>query len=259
MDKVGVEYRQSNPEPLVFTGSKPIFVVQYNNSQSYDNSTSTDPFYTVLTPMEQYQTDVIFTVPKDDFVKNFVSIVSDSVGLHRLEIAEAGKDNWKTIVNGVTGTVQTFKGMVDGKVYTGKSFAISPGTYQLRGEQPFAGYVYGGGQFDSYGYPLSVTTAHTNVGAVDGDDERSSLSMELLSNPVTGDQAILTYTLDSRSNVLIQLTDMTGDIVYQATLPVMEAGEHEYLIDVQGISSGTYFCSVRANGKYSTRTLTILH
>lgn len=252
------EYRQQSPEPLVFTGSRPIFVAQYNNSQTYDNSTSTDPFYTVLTPVEQYQTDVVFTVPKDDFAKNFVSLVSDSVGLHRLEIAEAGKDNWKTIVNGFTGSVQTFKGMVDGKMYTGKSFAIAPGTYQLRGEQPFAGYVYGGGQFASYGYPLSVATAHTNVGAVDGGDERSSLSMKLSSNPVTGDQAILVYTLALRSNVLIQLTNMSGEIVYQVTLPAMEAGVHQSQIDVQGISSGTYFCSVIADGKHDTRTLTVL-
>ena len=60
-----LEYREDQRRPLEFSSDKPIFVAQYNNSQTYDNSTSTDPFFMILTPVEQYQTDLIFTTPED--------------------------------------------------------------------------------------------------------------------------------------------------------------------------------------------------
>lgn len=160
-----IEYRPDERMPMEIHSNKRIFVAQYNNSQSYDNSTSTDPFYMILTPVEQFQTDLIFATPGADFPKNFVNIVCDSAGMFEIEITEAGKDEWEKLLVQYNGSFQSFYTQIGGKNYVGKSFPIQPGTYQLRGPQPFAGYIYGGGQYDSYGYPLSVATA--NIRAMD--------------------------------------------------------------------------------------------
>ena len=158
-----IEYRQEERVALEFSSDKPIFVAQYNNSQRYDNSTGTDPFFMILSPVEQYQTDLIFTTPAGDFPTNYVQVISDSLGLEQIEIAKAGTNDWQLIrrANGAAGYRQ-FPTEHNGKRWAGLTLAIQPGVYRMRGPNPFAGYIYGGGQFDSYGYPLSVALGELN-------------------------------------------------------------------------------------------------
>lgn len=162
-----IEYRPDDRRPMEISSDKRIFVAQYNNSQTYDNSTSTDPFFMILTPVEQFQTDLIFTTPGADFPKNYINLICDSAGLFEVEITEAGKDQWEKLLVQYNGNFQNFTTKINGKTYVGKTFPIQPGTYQLRGPEPFAGYIYGGGEFDSYGYPLSVATANIRNKDVD--------------------------------------------------------------------------------------------
>ncbi len=158
-----IEYRQEDRIALEFSSDKPIFVAQYNNSQRYDNSTGTDPFFMILSPVEQYQTDLIFTTPAGDFPTNYVQVISDSLGLEQIEIAKAGTTDWQRIRTYPGGAgYRQFPSIFNGKKWTGMTVAIQPGVYRLRGPSPFAGYIYGGGSFDSYGYPLSVALGELN-------------------------------------------------------------------------------------------------
>ena len=161
-----IEYRQDDRIAMEISSNKRIMVAQYNNSQTYDQSTSTDPFFVLLTPVEQYQTDLIFTTPADDFATNYVQVISDSLGLEQIEIARAGTDDWQLIRRYPGGAgYRQFPNIHNGLKWAGMTVAIQPGVYRLRGPQPFAGYIYGGGSFDSYGYPLSVA-----LGAIDSPD-----------------------------------------------------------------------------------------
>ena len=156
-----IEFREEVRHPMIFTSDKRISVAQYNNGQRYDNSTSTDPFFMILTPVEQFQQAVIFTTPNFDFTKNYINMIADSAGMATAEMTKAGEENWQK-VNTLPGVaIATMPPSPDGKKYVGATFPIPPGAYRLRSSAgSFAAYIYGGGLFDSYGYPLSIATGN---------------------------------------------------------------------------------------------------
>ncbi len=153
-----IEYLPPDREPMEFTSDKRIYVAQYNNSQTYDGIES-DPFYLVLTPVEQYQKEFIFTTPSNDYPKNYINIVCDSAALRQIEIAVAGTEDWKLLWQVYGGGFAPFPTKINGMTYVGKTFEIAPGTYKMRGPRAFAAYIYGFGTYDSYGYPLSAALA----------------------------------------------------------------------------------------------------
>jgi hypothetical protein len=152
-----------------FSSDKPIMVVQYNNSQQYDGVQS-DPFYAVLVPVEQYQKEIVFTTPSGDFPQNYVNLVCDSATLFQIEIAVGGTSNWTKLTATYGADFKTFPTKVNGMTYIGKTFMINPGTYRMRGPDPFTGTIYGYGSYDSYGYPLAASVANISV-----DDSSNSI------------------------------------------------------------------------------------
>lgn len=155
-----IEYREENRRPLEFTSNKRIFVAQYNNSQTYDNAGGSDPFFIILTPIEQYQDELIFTTPGADFPQNFITIIGDSATIANTEITRAGQEKWENLSLLGAGAMYNFPTRINGMKYVGVTTSITPGAYQLRSTGPVAGYIYAGNNFDSYGYPLSVATAN---------------------------------------------------------------------------------------------------
>lgn len=155
-----IEYREENRRPLEFTSNKRIFVAQYNNSQTYDNAGGSDPFFIILTPIEQYQDELIFTTPGADFPQNFITIIGDSATIANTEITRAGQEKWENLSLLGAGAMYNFPTRINGLKYVGVTTSITPGAYQLRSTGPVAGYIYAGNNFDSYGYPLSVATAN---------------------------------------------------------------------------------------------------
>ncbi len=163
-----VEYRPLDRRPLEFSSDKRISVAQYNNSQTYDNAAGSDPFYIVLTPMEQYQEELVFSTAGDDFPQNFINIVGDSAAVADAEILEAGQTVWQNLSTFI-GVDYAFPTAINGVKYAGRSITIDPGVYRLRSSGPVAGYIYAGSPYDSYGYPLSVATASVPSGPADAD------------------------------------------------------------------------------------------
>lgn len=150
-----IEYLPPDINRVEITSDKNIWVGQYNNSQTYDG-VQTDPFYIMLTPVEQYQKEFVFCTPGADYPKNYINLVCDSVGFYDLEIAPGGSDKFEKLLDKYDNTFEVFPTLVKGRRYVGKTFLIKPGTYRVRSSQPFAAYLYGFGDYDSYGYPLSV-------------------------------------------------------------------------------------------------------
>lgn len=223
-----IEYRQDERIPMEFTSDKPIYVAQYNNSQRYDQSTATDPFFMNLSPIEQYQTDLIFSTPGADFATNYVQIVCDSAGLDSIEIARAGTDDWTLVTRapGLAGVVQ-FPSEINGLKYRGLTLSIQPGVWRLRGPRPMAGYIYGGGSFDSYGYPLSVA-----LGNLESPDE---------------DKPVFNFVQECDGSAEGSVIDMPDDNQIRSNLSTvrLHPNSMNYELDVDdfrpGVDRGTNF------------------
>lgn len=225
-----LEYREENRRPLEFSSNKRIFVAQYNNSQTYDNAGGSDPFYIVLTPVEQYQNELIYTTPGSDFPLNFVNFIGDSLAIAEAEITRAGTENWQRLML-LGGSLYEFPTRINGKKYIGVNLSISPGAYRLRSSGPVAGYIYAGNAFDSYGYPLSVATA--NLAAEDPD------------------APIVTKNQDCNGTVSATVRDMPDDEVIRTNLSTvrLQSGSVNYTLTVQPFTANV--------SRQTTYTLTV--
>jgi hypothetical protein len=152
----------------VISADKPIYVMLYNPGQTDDNVVS-DPFQLVLTPLEQYQKEIVFATPNAKggslpFTRQFVNLVyentPDGAIPDDLEFATVvnGKFTWKK-VSVQFGPTPGFKFAIPvrGKTYSMKRLQLNgDGVFRIRGGAPFAAYAYGFSSFDSYGFPTSV-------------------------------------------------------------------------------------------------------
>ncbi len=156
-----LEYRAVGRDLIEFAADKPIYVAQYNTSQAYDGVPS-DPFYLVMTPVEQYQTGVTFSTPAADFPLNYINLVCDSSAWYQMEIAQGGTENWTKLrsYSGSTNPIKFYPSKINGLKWMGTTILVQPGTYRIRSPRPFAGYLYGFSAYDSYGYPLSVAVGN---------------------------------------------------------------------------------------------------
>ncbi|MES2766020.1 MAG: IgGFc-binding protein, partial [Bacteroidota bacterium] len=157
----------SSPRPIVIKADGPISVTQYNPGQQEDNISS-DPFQLVLTPIEQFQKEIIFNTPGikggQGFKENYVNLVfegnADGSMPEDLEFAKVENSEfvWKSVRSTFGATSEPFKGFPgDTKKFYAKIISLpGDGVYKLRAQKPFAAYAYGFDSYDSYGHPTSV-------------------------------------------------------------------------------------------------------
>ena len=152
----------------VISADKPIYIMVYNPGQTDDNVVS-DPFALVLTPLEQYQKEIVFATPNAKggslpFTRQFVNLVyentPDGAIPDDLEFATVvnGKFTWKKVsVQFGPSPGYKFSIPVRGKMYSMKRLQLNgDGVFRIRGSAPFAAYAYGFSSWDSYGFPTSV-------------------------------------------------------------------------------------------------------
>jgi len=165
------------PAPAVLTSTKPFYVMYYNPGTTEDNSSNSDPFVMVMTPVEQYQNDIIFCTPNaaggDPFSQNWLNVVveADVNGLipNDFEFGTFTSDwQWQKvrIMNGATiASLPPFKMNVDAtnpdRKFLIKNISLPySGVFRLRcPSKVFASYSYGYGSYESYGYPTSAALA----------------------------------------------------------------------------------------------------
>ncbi len=159
-----IEFREEERRPLTFSSNKLIQVVQYNNSQTYDNAAGSDPFYIVLPPVEQYQDKFVFaTPPAEDFPQNFINIVGDSAAVADAEIKAAGAGNWRKLSTALPGAGYDFPTAVQGKKYGALTSAITNGMWEVRSSGPLSATLYAGNSFDSYGFPIALLLENRTI------------------------------------------------------------------------------------------------
>ncbi|MBL0052771.1 MAG: T9SS type A sorting domain-containing protein [Bacteroidetes bacterium] len=96
--------------------------------------------------------------------------------------------------------------------------------------------------------PINITSAREGVFGNDND-----LEMSFYPNPVV-DVVNFNFTTSENSNVLIQVTDITGKIVSTVFNNALDAGTHSIDGNMQAVAAGQYFVQVKLNGelKYSS-------
>ncbi len=155
-----------DPRSVVISGDKPINVTQFNPGQEDDGVTS-DPFQLVLTPLEQFQKEIIFNTPGIrggfGFPLNYVNIVYEAEPNGsmpddlQLGTVLGSEVVWRNVNTIDANPGDPFVYEVNGKKYNGKMVQLDgDGVYRLRANKPFCAYAYGFSDYDSYGFPTSV-------------------------------------------------------------------------------------------------------
>lgn len=75
-------------------------------------------------------------------------------------------------------------------------------------------------------------------------------------NPANGSTTI-NYTLENNSDVLFNVYDVTGKVVYTESLNGQAAGAHRIDLNTANLSNGMYFYTVTVNGQQVTRKFNV--
>jgi hypothetical protein len=156
------------PSCAVISADKPIYVVQYNTVQADDNITGY-PFQMALTPVEQYQKEIMFSTPgtpgnEFNYKLHYLNLVyklgpGGSVP-DDLEFAVVvnGRFEWKKLsvrFGSTPGCVLPVP--INGESYAVKQCTLpGDGVFRVRSKSPLAGYLYGQKNLTAYGFPASV-------------------------------------------------------------------------------------------------------
>ncbi len=147
----------------VWTADKPVFIMQYSCSSSWDGDRILDPFMINVTPEEQFLTSTIFQFPTmaqftlnrlnlvvkvdttdPDYLNHLRSLTIDGVPVWNHPKAESPSLLFTRMPNGFYWTIVEFGNEKKGHYITGN------------GKVKFGGYIYGYGPVDAYGWPAAA-------------------------------------------------------------------------------------------------------
>lgn len=122
------------------TSNKPIQVIQYSNSASFDGVRAADPFMMTLPPFEQYLASYTIATPATGFGVNYVNVVAPATAVGSVK------------VDGVAIAASSFRAIA-GTTFAAAQVPVGVGSHQLQGSAPFGVFSYGFADNESYGYP----------------------------------------------------------------------------------------------------------
>lgn len=123
--------------------SQPIQLTQYSLGSEIDSVLS-DPFMMMIPPYEQFSGSTTFTTPATNIPVNYVNIVSPQGGVGKIKIDD------------IIVPAELYKPIGNSSFY-GVRMPITVGAHTINGDNiPFGAFIYGFGNFDSYGYPAGA-------------------------------------------------------------------------------------------------------
>lgn len=146
----------------VWEADKPIFVMQYSCSASFDGDTYHDPFMINVVPEEQFITSTIFQQPPDaKFSTHFLNLIvyadtSDPNYVDNLKSLEIdGTPVWRH--PNASAPTLLFNHMGKNLHWTQIKFGPNADAHRIygNGKVKFGGYIYGYGSVDAYGWPAA--------------------------------------------------------------------------------------------------------
>ena len=132
--------------PVEITSSDPVLVAQFGTGQGFD--TQGDPLMMLIPPAQQFLSHYTFLVPTGWF-SNYVNIIIPTDSLSTIKL------DGNTVSSGQFTEIGTHG-------YSAASISLAEGSHTIDASKPFAIYVYGFGDFVSYGYPGGLGTSTIN-------------------------------------------------------------------------------------------------
>jgi hypothetical protein len=224
----------------VISADKPIYVMLYNPGQTDDNVVS-DPFQMVLTPLEQYQKEIVFSTPNGPndslrFTRQFVNLVyentPDGAIPDDLEYATVvnGKFTWKKI-SVQFGPAPGFKFAIPvrGKNYSMKRLQLNgDGVFRIRSSSPIAAYLYGFGSNDSYGFPAYIGMNDLEISGIDSikptPEWKKLCDGSVVGKNGTGKALVIDKPINPSSRTNVSLIYLNMDSSYNYSLDYTRIG-----------------------------------
>ena len=136
-----------------FQTSSPVLVAQYCKGEDAD-PVLTDPFMMLVPPIKHFLASYTLTTPVD--------LDTSFSYRHFINVAVQASDYDQCTLDGDSMALSTrlltpSAGVnIPDSPYLAAQFSVSEGTHDLRCPNPFGAYVYGYGNFRSYGYPAGM-------------------------------------------------------------------------------------------------------
>jgi hypothetical protein len=147
--------------------NNPILVTQFSTSNQYDSIPRSDPFMSVLSPVEQFSDEYKFIVPDEGFAEHYLNITAPE-GIHNNFIL----DNKLLYESPESDSIRQANPF---------SLPISPGSHTIRSNDyaPFSINVYGYNRFDAYGYSAAMNLEEINCGILRSESFSIGASVSL--------------------------------------------------------------------------------
>ncbi|CAH1795815.1 unnamed protein product [Owenia fusiformis] len=151
-----------------FSSDKPIQVVHVVQTLTTIPDEKSDPSMMLIPPIEQYESDYIFTTPEMStgaYVNFAMIVVKDSE-------KEGIRLDGNTYTPGGCGEDYCKWNEVPGTEYVATAFNVTEGTHRLKHESPiavFGAYIYGTATFETYGFPLGMRMAQINTVCIESN------------------------------------------------------------------------------------------
>jgi hypothetical protein len=216
--------------PAQITADKPVLVMQYSNSESFDGDgdSNGDPFQMMIPPFEQYLPGYTVSTPASGFDPNFINIVAPNSAVGSVT------------VDGTAVPAASFTA-IGSSGFSGAQVAVSVGSHTVSSPQPIGVHSYGFGFFDSYGYPGGLSLSE--VARV----ENLSLTPETATNPVNTEHCVDATVTDQNGNPL-------SDIRVDFTVSGANTASGFAFTNAQGVAE---FCYTGTNTGDDTITASV--
>jgi hypothetical protein len=89
-------------------------------------------------------------------------------------------------------------------------------------------------------YYMGDQTKSTTLSPLQENNANKQGSVVLYPNPVSGTEVDITFTLESQSDVKIEIYDLAGKLVLSHDLGVVLASKITQTLDISGLSKGSY-------------------
>lgn len=156
----------------VWTANKPIYVVQYSTSASWDGDNLNDPFMCNVTPREQFLTGTLFQTPDlpSNFTRHLLNLVVQvtdtttavedlkSLTIDDVPVWSHPKSSQPALLSN---KIPGFNDLYFCTIEFGNE--ARPHLITGNGKVKFGGYIYGFGNFDSYGWPAAAAFRDASV------------------------------------------------------------------------------------------------
>jgi|GEM_PF-855988 len=84
-----------------------------------------------------------------------------------------------------------------------------------------------------------------------------NFGFDVLPNPVTADNGTILISLKKNANVRVEVLDIMGHLVSQASQVMLSKGEHSQPLNLQGLANGLYLVRLNVDGEQLTRRVVL--